>query len=72
MALFSTKLLWDRKNLIDLVLTFTLNFFLEKSCKLNTNAQNSYYYIKIGLWILTSNFTNTALDFNNKLYKTKH
>ena len=30
MALFSTKLLWDRKNLIDLVLMFTLNFIFEK------------------------------------------
>jgi hypothetical protein len=26
------------------------------------NAQNSYYYVKIGFWILTTNFTKTALN----------
>ena len=33
--------------------TFRKGSFL----KLNTNSQNSYYYVKIGFWILTTNFT---------------
>ena len=35
------------------------------------NAQNSYYYVKIGFWILTTNFTKTAFDeiVNKHKYK---
>ena len=35
--------------------------FGEKSCKLHKYAQNSFFYVKIILWILTTNFTETAL-----------
>jgi hypothetical protein len=27
-------------------------------------VQNSYYHVKIGFWILTTNFTKTALIFD--------
>ena len=30
--------------------------FGEKSCKLHKYAQNSFFYVKIILWILTTNF----------------
>src|SRR6476660_2191056 len=50
MALFSTKLLWDRKNLIDLVLTFTLNFIFEK------RAANLIRMRKIAITTLKSAF----------------
>ena len=38
-----------------------LTIFEKRANKINTNAQNSYYYVKIGFWILTTNFTKTAL-----------
>ena len=50
MALFSTKLLWDRKKLIDLVLTFTLNFIFEK------RAANLIPMRKIAITTLKSAF----------------
>ena len=34
------------------------------------NAQNSYYYVKIGFWILTTNFTKTG--FNKIVNKHKY
>ena len=49
-ALFSTKLLWDRKKLIDLVLTFTLNFIFEK------RAANLIRMRKIAITTLKSAF----------------
>ena len=41
---------------------------LEKICKFNKNAQNNYFYVKIDLWILTTNFTNTA-NMKNRIKK---
>ena len=39
-------------------------YFKEKSCKLNKNAKNSFFNVKIGLWILTTNFTKAAFISN--------
>ena len=39
-------------------------FILRKEpAKLNTNAQNSFFYVKIGLWILTTNLTNKPINY---------
>jgi hypothetical protein len=61
--LFSqTLLLLVRKNMIDFVFTVKQAIIFEKrACKLNINAQNNFFYVKIGLWILTINFTKIAL-----------
>ena len=31
------------------------------------NSQNSFFYVKIGLWILTPNFTNANFSYFNAL-----
>src|SRR3954464_14992415 len=60
--LFSQALLLlDRKKLIFLVLTLTLKFIFEKrAANFIQRYKIAYFYVKIGLWILTSNFTNKA------------
>ena len=48
--------------MIDFVFTVKQAIIFEKrACKLNINAQNNFFYVKIGLWILTTNFTKIAL-----------
>jgi len=43
--------------MIDLCFTLKLvNLFGKRACKLNINKQNSYFHVKIGLWILTTKF----------------
>jgi hypothetical protein len=55
-------LLLDRKKLIGLVLTFKLDFIIEKrAAKFIRRYKIAYFYVKIGLWILTTNFTKMAL-----------
>ena len=46
--------------MINLIFTVIQDYFLEKSRKFNISAQNSFFYVKIGLWILTTNFKNTT------------
>ena len=66
MAFSQTLLLFEEKKADCPYFTLTLGFILRKELKLNTNAQNSSFYIKIGLWILTTNFTKTALIIDKK------
>jgi len=35
--------------------------YLKKSCKFNKIAQNSFFYVKIRPWILTTNFMKIAI-----------
>jgi hypothetical protein len=55
---------------IDFVITLTLAIIFEKrAANLIRRHKIANCHVKIGLWILTTNITKTALDFNNKLYE---
>jgi len=38
------------------------------SYKFNENAQISFFYVKIGLWILTTNFTKTVVEKEGEIW----
>ena len=42
--------------MIDLIPHYLRTLFLRKELQIYKNAQNRYFYVKIGLWILTTNF----------------
>jgi hypothetical protein len=49
--------------LIDLIFIKKLALIYEKrACKLYIRAQNNFFYVKIGLWILTTIFTIENFD----------
>jgi len=61
--LFSqTLLLLERKKLIIIVVMLIWLYIFEKrAANLIEMQKNNSFYVKIGLWILTTNFTKTAL-----------
>jgi hypothetical protein len=51
----------DRKKLIVLVHRLTLDIIFEKrAANFIRRYKIAYFYVKIGLWIFTTNFTKTA------------
>ena len=62
LRLFSqTLLFWIEEKLLVLVLTLTLDIIFEKrAANFIRRYKIAYFYVKIGLWILTTNFTKTA------------
>ena len=67
LKLFSqTLLFWIEEKLLVLVPTLTLDIIFEKrAANFIRRYKIAYFYVKIDLWILTTNFTKTAL-FNGK------
>jgi hypothetical protein len=55
-------LLLERKKGIVLVFTLTLDIIFEKrAANFIRRYKMAYFYVKIGLWILTTNFTKIAI-----------
>ena len=66
-VLFSNIVAFRREKKKIRLISIDIGLYFEKrAANLYTNEQNSYFYVKIGLWILTTNFTSTALL---KVYK---
>ena len=60
MAFFSNFVAFGEKKLINLVFTLTLVLILEKRAANLIRMRKIALSTKIGLWILTSNFTKTV------------